>query len=193
MKRSRSVKIFQWVWGWISYSSPSPLPKLQGDSIQGNHDVLLCSRTSQNVKKQTFENKNSVFDPGTTTYAPAPSRLTGEVLYLRVTFLNRRSRMRHFRPCQPFTADNMRQRRGLSLVLLSQVSRNNKRLQDILDTKSGFLFGHSYKNSRGRKLKIQGNNWKLKLKSQKVGIFLWMFEQFYVKIIRIRIKTSENG
>ena len=92
-----------------------------------------CSRTPQNVKRQTF--KNSVFDPGTTANAPAPSRLTGEVLYLRVTFLNRRSRMRHFRPCQPFTADNMRQRRGLSLVLLSQVSRNNKRLPDILDTK----------------------------------------------------------
>ena len=99
---------------------------------KGNHDVLLCS--PQKVKKQTFE--NSVFDPGTTTtYAPAPSRLTGEVLYLRVTFLNRRSRMRHFRPCQPFTADNMRQRRSLSLVLLSQVSRNYKRLPDILDTK----------------------------------------------------------
>ena len=97
---------------------------------KGNHDVLLCS--PQNVKKRTFE--NSVFDPGTSTYAPAPSRLTGEVLYLRVTFLNRRSRMRHFRPCQPFTADNMRQRRSLSLVLLSQVSRNYKRLPDSLDT-----------------------------------------------------------
>ena len=136
MVRPWSVKCSKYYFhGYEDGSHPRHLRRFQNyrDSRQGNHDVLLCSRTPQNVNKQTFE--NSVFDPGTTTYAPAPSRLTGEVLYLRVTFLNRRSRMRHFRPCQPFTADNMRQRRSLSLVLLSQVSRNYKRLPDSQDTK----------------------------------------------------------
>lgn len=80
------------------------------DSIHITYDFYNNDNTSPKTNHSPTAANHAKAKTNNNDYqasSPAPSRLTGEVLYLRVTFLNRRSRMRHFRPCQPFTADNM--------------------------------------------------------------------------------------